>query len=320
MPAVGALSVSHAPGILGWPDDVTDVEHKSVFEAFEDLKETVEAAGPDVIIAFLDDHFENHFRSLMPSVSVGVADRHSGPGEHLLKLLKFDKPQSIDGAKELAEHILRTVVGDGIDAARMSSAEFGNNLMVPLKLIRPAGDIPIIPVYINVFTPPLITMERAYQLGAAVRKAVEGRPERVMFWATGGLSHWPPIWEPSRESNDFLARMKTFQNEGRSYLERDPDLWTDVGPYEIEMAQQMGDACVSPDWDREFLRLLSAGDMAGLFAWTYDDVEKGGGHGGHEILNWMAVAGAMNGAPCEVLTYQPTPAWICGTGAVRYAI
>ena len=214
MPVVGALSVSHAPGILGWPDDVTDVEHKSVFEAFEDLKETVEAAGPDVIIAFLDDHFENHFRSLMPSVSVGVADRHSGPGEHLLKLLKFDKPQSIDGAKELAEHILRTVVGDGIDAARMSSAEFGNNLMVPLKLIRPAGDIPIIPVYINVFTPPLITMERAYQLGAAVRKAVEGRPERVMFWATGGLSHWPPIWEPSRESNDFLARMKTFQLSG----------------------------------------------------------------------------------------------------------
>lgn len=32
----------------------------------------------------------------------------------------------------------------------------------------------------------------------------------------------------------------------------------------------------------------------------------------------MAVAGAMHGAPCEVLTYQPTPAWICGTGAVRY--
>ena len=42
MTVVGALSVSHAPGILGWPDDVTDVEHKSVFEAFDDLKETAD--------------------------------------------------------------------------------------------------------------------------------------------------------------------------------------------------------------------------------------------------------------------------------------
>jgi 2,3-dihydroxyphenylpropionate 1,2-dioxygenase len=319
MPVVGALSVSHAPGIIGWPQDATDDEQRAVFAAFDELKQTVEDAKPDVIIAFLDDHFENHYRNLMPSISVGIADEHSGPGEHLLELLKFEKPQTIGGAKGLAEHLLRSVVGQGFDAARMDAAEFGNNLMVPLRLIRPDGDIPIIPVYINVFTPPLITMQRAYELGAAVRKAVEGRDERIMFWGTGGLSHWPPIWEPSRESDDFLTRMKTFQIEGRPYLERDPDLWTDVGPYEIKMAQEMGEACVNPEWDQQFLNLLGAGDMATLFSWTYDDVEAGGGHGGHEILNWMAVAGTMNGAPCEVLTYQKTPAWICGTGAVRYA-
>lgn len=320
MPVVGALSVSHAPGIIGWADAPTDEEKESVFGAFDTLKQTVDEAAPDVIIAFLDDHFENHFRNLMPSVSVGVADEHTGPGEHLLELLKYDTVQTIGGAKVLAERILRGLLGDGIDAARMGSAEFGNNLMVPLRLIRPEGDIPIIPVYINVFTPPLITMQRAYEVGAAVRAAVEGSDQRIMFWGTGGLSHWPPIWEPSRDSNDFLTRMKTFQTEGRGYLERDPDLWTDVGPYEIRMAEEMGDACVNPDWDQQFLKLLSAGDMDALFAWTYDDVEQGGGHGGHEILNWMAVAGAMSGAPCDVLTYQPTPTWICGTGAVRYAV
>ncbi|WP_197378496.1 extradiol dioxygenase [Mycolicibacterium mengxianglii] len=320
MTVVGALSVSHAPGILGWPQDATEDEQKAVFAAFDDLKQTVDHAEPDVIIAFLDDHFENHYRNLMPSISVGVADEHSGPGEHLLELLKFDKPQLVGGARDLAEHILGSVIDQGFDAARMSAAEFGNNLMVPLRLIRPAGDIPIIPVYINVFTPPLISMQRAFELGAAVRNAVEGRDERIMFWGTGGLSHWPPIWEPGRESNDFLSRMKTFQIEGRPYLERDPDLWTDVGPYEIKMAEEMGDACVNPEWDQQFLSLLGAGDMETLFGWTYDDVETGGGHGGHEILNWMAVAGSMHGAPCEVLTYRPTPAWICGTGAVRYVV
>ncbi|MDY6996011.1 MAG: extradiol dioxygenase [Actinomycetota bacterium] len=319
MPVVGALSVSHAPGIIGWPDGPTEDEQKAVFGAFDDLKRTVAAAEPDVIIAFLDDHFENHFRNLMPSVSVGVAATNTGPGKQHLELLKFDAIQSIDSDPGLAEHILRSLVGHGIDAARMGPAEFGNNLMVPLRLIRPAGDIPIIPVFINVFTPPLITTQRAYEVGAAVRAAVDGRDEKVMFWGTGGLSHWPPIWEPTRESDQFLARMKTFQTEGTAYLERDPDLWTDVGPYEIAMAEQMGDACVNPEWDQQFLELLSAGDMQTLFSWTYQDIEEGGGHGGHEILNWMAVAGAMAGAPCEVLTYQPTPAWICGSGAVRYA-
>ena len=318
MPVVGAISASHAPGILGWPDDVTAVENEAVFAAYDTLRQTVADARPDVIVAFLDDHFENHFRNLMPSVSVAVAEQHTGPGEHLLELLKFDAVQTFGGEKDLAEQILRTLVASGIDAARMGSAEFGNNLMVPMRLLRPEGDIPIIPVYINVFTPPLITMQRAFEVGAAVRAAVEDSDKRIMFWGTGGLSHWPPIWEPSRGSDDFLTRMKTFQNEGRGYLERDPDLWTDIGPYEIKMAEEMGDACVNPEWDRDFLELLSRGDMQALFTWTYDDIEKQGGHGGHEILNWMAVAGAMGGAGCEVLTYQPTPAWICGTGAVRY--
>lgn len=266
MPVVGALSVSHAPGIIGWADAPTAQEKEAVFAAFDSLKQSVTDAAPDVIIAFLDDHFENHFRNLMPSVSVGVADQHTGPGEHHLELLKFDKVQTIGGAKDLAETILRGLLTQDIDAARMGSAEFGNNLMVPLRLIRPEGDIPIIPVYINVFTPPLITMQRAYQVGAAVRAAVEDRDERIMFWGTGGLSHWPPIWEPSRDSNDFLTRMKTFQTEGRGYLERDPDLWTDVGPYEIQMAEEMGDDCVNPEWDQLFLKLLGDGDMATLSA------------------------------------------------------
>ncbi|HEX2212540.1 MAG TPA: extradiol dioxygenase, partial [Mycobacterium sp.] len=153
MPVVGGISLSHAPGILGWPDDVTADEHRAVFAAYDELKRTVAEAEPDVIIAFLDDHFENHFRNLMPSVSVGVADQHTGPGQHLLELLKFDRVHTFGGEKALAEQILCTLVGSGIDAARMGTAEFGNNLMVPMRLLRPESDIPIIPVYINVFTP-----------------------------------------------------------------------------------------------------------------------------------------------------------------------
>ena len=31
------------------------------------IAEQLDRSAPDVIVAFLDDHFENHFRGLMPS-------------------------------------------------------------------------------------------------------------------------------------------------------------------------------------------------------------------------------------------------------------
>lgn len=46
MPVVGAISASHAPGILGWPDDVTAVENEAVFAAYDTLRQTVADARP----------------------------------------------------------------------------------------------------------------------------------------------------------------------------------------------------------------------------------------------------------------------------------
>lgn len=315
----GGFSVSHAPGIVSWPDAPSEADRTEVFAAFDRLKEFVAERQPDVIVAFLDDHFDNHYRKLMPAISVAVAARHHGPAEQYFELLRADAKKAIDGSPELAEDLLGGLLAAGFDAARMGGAEFGNNLMVPLELVRPGCDIPIIPVFINVFTPPLITMRRAVDLGKAVRDITAGWAGSVMFMGTGGLSHWPPFWTPTREGGDaMLQRMRRYQTEGRHVLEEDPTLFTDVGPYEIKMAEEMGDATVNSDWDREFLAHLEAGRIDELTAMTYDEIEQRAGHGGHEVLNWMAVAGAMNESPCESLVYAPTPEWICGTGAVLY--
>jgi len=64
--------------------------------------------------------------------------------------------------------------------------------------------------------------------------------------------------------------------------------------------------------------LLGRGDKDGLFAMTFEEIEKQGGHGGHELLNWMAVMGAMGGAPARVLGYEPVIEWICGMGYLVY--
>jgi 2,3-dihydroxyphenylpropionate 1,2-dioxygenase len=316
---VAGIGMSHAPGMLGWPDAPKPDMRERIAEAVARTRAYLDAARCDVIVAFLDDHFDNHFRNLMPALSIGVAPSHGGPGEHYLEMLRLPRKEPVPSSPELAEAMLHDLVADGFDVARMGEIEYGNNLMVPLHLIRSALDIPVVPVFINVFTPPLTPVHRAYALGEAVRRSLASRSERIAILATGGLSHWPPIWnERSDPDDDFLARMKRFQTEGRSVLDEDADLLTDLGLYEEEMAAKQSQPLVNADWDREFLDALGSGDVAYMRALTYDEVEEKAGHGGHEILNWVALMGAMGGAPATVLTYEAVIEWICGIGFAIY--
>jgi 2,3-dihydroxyphenylpropionate 1,2-dioxygenase len=75
---------------------------------------------------------------------------------------------------------------------------------------------------------------------------------------------------------------------------------------------------INAHWDREIIEAFAQGDAEKLRAMTYDEVEEGGGHGGHEILNWIAVMGAMGGAPAHIVGYEPVPEWICGMGYIAY--
>ncbi|CCB63417.1 MULTISPECIES: extradiol dioxygenase [unclassified Hyphomicrobium] len=324
---VTALSMSHAPGVLGWPDAPSQEMKDSVAAAHAECARRLQEAKPDVIIAFLDDHFENHFRNLMPTFAVGIAQTHSGPADYMMEALKFDKKAVIDGQPELGEAMLRGLVGLGFDVARMGEIEYGNNLLVPLKFLTPNFDVPVLPLYINVFSPPLPTMNRAYDFGVAVRKIVDGLPSdlRVAFLATGGLSHWPPVWtEGAPEDDEFLMRMKRYQTEGRQVALEDPSLYSDLASYEIEMASKMQwplriqHPLVNAHWDREIIEAFAKGDAEKLRGMTYEEVEEGGGHGGHEILNWVAVMGAMGGAPAHIVGYEPVMEWICGMGYIAY--
>lgn len=321
MKVVAGISMSHAPLMLGDPDAPEPGMRTRMAAAVAEIAGYLDAARPDLMIAFLDDHFENHYRNLMPTFSIGVAGKHSGPADYWLEALRLPRKEDIACDERTAEFVLERLVTAGFDVARMGSIEYGNNLMVPLKLIRPQNDIPIIPVFINVFSPPLASMSRAYAFGAAVRAAVEAAPgnARVAFLATGGLSHWPPVWGAKSPENDaFLKRMKRFQTEGRPVLLEDPKLLSDLAVYEIEMARTSIRPLVNERWDRAFLDALARGDTAYVRGLSYAQIEADGGHGGHEVLNWSAMMGAMGGKPARVLNYEPVIVWICGMGFAVY--
>lgn len=323
---VGAISLSHAPGMTGWPDVIKQSDRDRMHAACARLSSYVEARRPDVIVAFLDDHFENLYRNLSPIFAVAVADEHVGPADYWCNVLRVGEARKIGGMQRLAAHILASTISAEFDVTRMGGVEYGNNLMVPLGLIPSANGIPVVPVFINVFQPPLPTLSRAFDFAASVRRAVESYPEdvRVLFMGTGGLSHSPPVWFEHIHGDDptamepVLGKMRRYQTEGRSVLRAEPGLMDEIGAYEQVMARRSAKPVVNPEWDRAFLARLERGDVEGILRWTREEIERDGGTGGLEILNWVAVMGAMNGAPATVVDYHDVSEWITGIGYVMY--
>jgi 2,3-dihydroxyphenylpropionate 1,2-dioxygenase len=97
-----------------------------------------------------------------------------------------------------------------------------------------------------------------------------------------------------------------------------------LAAYEIDVANKtladpasehplVNDAC-----DRRIMAAFEAADSDFLMSLTSEDVVQNGGHGANEILNWMAVMGAMNGQEAQIVGYEPVIEWICGMGYLVY--
>lgn len=68
---------------------------------------------------------------------------------------------------------------------------------------------------------------------------------------------------------------------------------------------------VNEQFDREFLRLLSAGDEAALVRYSTEHVNEAG-NGTEEIRNWLVAQGAAAGAPFETIYYKALADWYAG--------
>ena len=303
-------------------------------EATRKLGQAFTDARPNMVIAFLDDHFENFFRTNMPTIAVGVADTHSGPADQLMQALRIPKKHYFPGNPKMAERILTSLVYDGFDCSRTGAAEFGQNLLMPWVLMQAdlPPDMSVVPIYLNVFTPPLMKYSRAFALGEAVRRAIEKLPDycHVGLMCTGGLSHWPPYWTAKQAgdppTDPFISKMKEYQTYGRPVLQKYPNLFVELDEYEIEMAKSneyplnSRHPLLNVEWDKKFLDHYCAGDKEWLTNLTHDEVEEEAGHGAHEVLNYVALSGAMGGRKAKKLLYEPVLEWVCGMAYVDFEV
>jgi protocatechuate 4,5-dioxygenase beta chain len=155
----------------------------------EAFRETLTTARPDVLVLVGSDHFHQLWLDNMPQFLVGNAPRYDANWYNEER--EFGLPRMVmDGVPDLSWHILRNGLDAGFDLAFSNELRIDHSVTCPIITLRPQNDLPIVPIYTNIFAPPLPQPKRFVELGRQIRALVESWPSdlRVAIIGTGHLS------------------------------------------------------------------------------------------------------------------------------------
>lgn len=214
---VAGCMTSHAPNITAKPA-IADPQQRVRFVAgLEEMRRRLEAANPDVLVVFANDHLQNFFYNNLPAVCVGVAERYWAPSAGGSEFLRVPARQ-IPGARDWAKALVEAGLDQGFDLAYSHELEFWDDVSVPLHFLMPDASIPIVPILTNCVAPPLPRPRRSWEMGAFVAAFIERvRPgaERVALLGSGGISHWIGVPGTGTINPEFDHRILDAIREGQ---------------------------------------------------------------------------------------------------------
>ncbi|MFY7858621.1 MAG: class III extradiol dioxygenase subunit beta [Limnohabitans sp.] len=191
-----SVFTSHVPAIGAAMDlGKTHEDYwKPLFKGYEFSKQWMKDNKPDVIFLVYNDHATAFSLDLIPTFAIGTAAEYKpadeGWGPRPVPVVK--------GHPELASHIAQSVIQQDFDLTIVNKMEVDHGLTVPLSLmcgeldpVKDAWPCPVIPFAVNVVQYPVPSGQRCFNLGQAIRKAVESYDDdlHVHIWGTGGMSH-----------------------------------------------------------------------------------------------------------------------------------
>ena len=189
---IAGVGTSHVPAIGAAVDhDKTETPYwKPLFDGYKTAREWMKKTKPDVVILVYNDHASAFSLELIPTFAIGVApefqpaDEGYGPR----------KVPVIEGHPDLAWHLAEKLILDEFDMTIANEMPVDHGCSVPLSIMCDKPDkwpCKVIPLCVNVIQYPPPTGNRCYNLGKAIKKAVESFDEdiTVAIFGTGGMSH-----------------------------------------------------------------------------------------------------------------------------------
>ncbi len=274
-------------------DEINIKKAARVHDGFRVLRERLAELNPDVLLVFSDDQLECFDFNNYPTFSIFVGPefrktpRVRFPGQP--QMGRHAEPGStFKGCPDLAIAVLTGIMKRGFDPAfcmDMPKPERG----LAGGVIRTAEELtdwalPIVPVMMNLYFAPQPTAMRCYQLGKAVREAIDEYPSdiRVAVAGSGGLWHTPGrpgAWLNVEFDKKTLALLE--QGDARG------------------MAEYFDSYVIPPDDTSQDTSQGGARD-------TGMPSPGGPALGTRETCAWIAAAAVSEGCPTKIIDYIDT--------------
>src|SRR3954447_12309434 len=128
------------------------------------FRETLTRAEPDVLVMVGSDHFHQLWLDNMPQFLIGKAPYYDA--NFYNEEREFGLPRLLlKGHEELSAYLLREGIDRDFDLAFSNELRVDHSITCPIVTVRPQNDLPVVPVYTNIFAPPLPRPERFVKLG-----------------------------------------------------------------------------------------------------------------------------------------------------------
>ena len=191
------------------PEKLTE-HYVAIQSALDQLASTIREARLDALIVIGDDQRELFLDDNLPGMLVYCGDsiknkKRSPKKEWIDWFAKVharyyvpDSPAAFSVDQNLALHVIKELIEDGVDLSiskhlPRDEGEGHAIAFVHQRLFGFSDMVPIVPFFINTYFPPnQPTPRRCFEVGQALRRAVESYPSdmRVGVLASGGLSHF----------------------------------------------------------------------------------------------------------------------------------
>jgi 2,3-dihydroxyphenylpropionate 1,2-dioxygenase len=180
---VAAAAAVHAPQLLSRPpyEEIDKLDNST--DALHAFGRVLDGARPDAVLVISIDHLETFWLEAVPAFTLVISQECEAAYTRWRRRKKIHTSLAVD--------LLKGVIAQDFDLTYSQEAELGHAFLTPFEHILGESDVPVIPLLVNTYLPPIPSPRRCYALGQAIAKALADRPERIAIIASGGMSHFP---------------------------------------------------------------------------------------------------------------------------------
>ncbi|MCY3751453.1 MAG: hypothetical protein OXG54_08675 [Gammaproteobacteria bacterium] len=288
------VCASHSPLLYCHAREPGDWE--GLQQAFAARAQAVAEFNPELVIAFGSDHFNGFFLKTMPAFCVGLSADAAGD------IGGFAGPVSVpeETAVACVEHLRHNDIDTAVSYSMTIDHAFSQTITIMLGSLIAR---PVIPIFINCITTPFVPFRRTRLLGESIGRFALSLNRRVLFLASGGMSHHPTRYYPEHGAGEpaveawklsggddpesltpaqWLDRLEVMHHEGAEMIARGERTAKDMR--------------LNAQSDRRFLGLLTQNRLEEYDDWDQDQLVETGGIGSMELHTWIAAAAAHRSA------------------------